>query len=182
MEGRPLLRLLPGLDWRDLELRIEKGDEPLEQVCEEAAGLLCDAVLEAGRHADSWRLGLRAALTELLHVLGDQPQLARALLIDVHAVRGRAWEAHRCAVARLTTALDSARSEPGALPSASPTTAGLVLGAIEESLRLELLAGRGAEVECLLPDFAHLVVLNYFGEDEAWLELRSDGVRTPTGS
>lgn len=34
-------------------------------------------------------------------------------------------------------------------------------------------------VERLLPDLAHLVVLNYFGEDEAWLELRSTDGRHP---
>ena len=52
-------------------------------------------------------------------------------------------------------------------------TAGFMVGAIEESLALEIGAGRAAEVERLLPDLSHLVVLNYFGEDEAWLELRS---------
>jgi hypothetical protein len=52
-------------------------------------------------------------------------------------------------------------------------TAGFMVGAIEESIGLEIGAGRAAEVERLLPDLSHLVVLNYFGEDEAWLELRS---------
>lgn len=179
MEGRPSLRLLPGLDWGDLERRIGSGEEPFERVYEEAAERLCDAVLEAGRRADSWRLGLRAALAELLRVFAERPLLARALLVDVHAARGLAWEAHQAAVARLTAALDSARSAPGALSSASPTTAGFVFGAIAESLALEILAGRGVELERLLPDFAHLVVLNYFGEDEAWLELRSDDVPAP---
>jgi hypothetical protein len=39
---------------------------------------------------------------------------------------------------------------------------------------LELGERRAGEIERLLPDLSHLVVLNYFGEDEAWLELRSD--------
>jgi hypothetical protein len=52
-------------------------------------------------------------------------------------------------------------------------TAGFMVGAIEESISLEIGAGRANAVERLLPDLAHLVVLNYFGEDEAWLELRS---------
>ncbi len=56
-------------------------------------------------------------------------------------------------------------------------TAGFMVGAIEESIGLEIGAGRAAEVERLLPDLSHLVVLNYFGEDEAWLELRSSDCR-----
>ena len=179
MEGQPSLRLLPGLDWGDLERRFASADEPFGQVYEEAAELLCDEMLDAARRAGSWRLGLRAALAELLRVLAGQPLLARALLLEVHVARGRAWEAHQRAVARLTAALDNARSEPGALPYASPTTAGFMLGAIEESLRREILPGGRAEVERLLPDFAHLVVLSYFGEDEAWLELRSGDVPAP---
>ena len=55
-------------------------------------------------------------------------------------------------------------------------TAGFMVGAIEESIGLEIGAGRAAEVERLLPDLSHLVVLNYFGEDEAWLEMRSGDV------
>ena len=56
-------------------------------------------------------------------------------------------------------------------------TAGFMVGAIEESIALEIGAGRAAKVERLLPDLSHLVVLNYFGEDEAWLELRSERCR-----
>ena len=48
-----------------------------------------------------------------------------------------------------------------------------MVGAVEEAIATEIGAGRTATVERLLPDLAHLAVLNYFGEDEAWLELRS---------
>ena len=118
-------------------------------------------------------LGFRAALAELLRTVAEQPLLAKALLIEVRAARGLAWAAHQRVVERLIAAVDSARSEPDALASASPMTAGFMVGAIEESIGLEIGAGRAAEVERLLPDLSHLVVLNYFGEDEAWLELRS---------
>jgi AcrR family transcriptional regulator len=148
-------------------------DECFGQAYEEAAERLCEDLLEAGRKADSWRLGFRAALAELLRTVAEQPLLAKALLIEVRAARGRAWAKHQQVVERLTEAIDSARAEPGATSSASPMTAGFMVGAIEESISLEIGAGRAAEVERLLPDLAHLVVLNYFGEDEAWLELRS---------
>jgi len=148
-------------------------DECFAQAYELAAERLCEDVLEAGRRADSWRLGLRAALAELLRFVAEQPLLAKALLIEVRSARGQAWAKHQQVIERFVAAIDSARAEPGATPSASPMTAGFMAGAIEESIALEIGAGRAATVERLLPDLAHLVVLNFFGEDEAWLELRS---------
>jgi len=150
-------------------------DECFAGAYEEAAERLVEELLEAGSRAGSWRLGFRAALAELLRFVAEQPLLAKALLIEVRAARGRAWAAHQRAVERLVAAVDGAREDPDALPSASPVTAGFMVGAIEESIGLEIGAGRTAEVERLLPDLCHLVVLNYFGEDEAWLELRSSG-------
>jgi AcrR family transcriptional regulator len=142
---------------------------------EQAADELRENLLRAGRGAGGWRDGFRSALAELLRFVAEQPLLARALLIEVRAARGRAWVKHQQVVERLVAAIDRAREEPGARPSASPMTAGFMAGAIEESISLEIGAGRATEVERLLPDLCHLVVLNYFGEDEAWLELRSAG-------
>ncbi len=140
---------------------------------EVAAERLCAEVLEAGRGAKSWRAGFRAALARLLKTVAEQPLLAKALLIEVRAARGRAWEKHQQLVERFGVAIGSAaRREPGASPTTA-LTAQFLVGAIEESIVTEIGAGRTATVERLLPDLAHLVVLNYFGEDEAWLELRS---------
>jgi AcrR family transcriptional regulator len=163
-----------GISRDQFQRRFGGKDECFGQAYEEAADRLCEDLLEAGRGADSWRLGFRAALAELLRTVAEQPLLARALLIEVRAARGTAWAKHQQVVERLIATVDSARQDPDALPSVSPMTAGFMIGAIEESIGLEIGAGRAAEVERLLPDLSHLVVLNYFGEDEAWLELRSD--------
>ena len=149
-------------------------DECFGQAYEEAADRLSQDLLEAGREGADWRLGFRAALAELLRTVAEQPLLAKALLIEVRAARGQAWVKHQQVVERLVAAIDSARLQPDALPSTSMMTAGFMIGAIEESIGLEIGAGRAAEAERLLPDLCHLVVLNYFGEDAAWLELRSD--------
>lgn len=140
---------------------------------EMAADRLCAEVLEAGRLAESWRAGFRAALARLLRTVAEQPLLAKALLIEVRAARGDAWAKHQQLVERFARAIDSARHEPGAQPTITPLTAQFVVGAIEEAIATEIGAGRTATVERLLPDLAHLAVLNYFGEDEAWLELRT---------
>ncbi|HWA54377.1 MAG TPA: TetR/AcrR family transcriptional regulator [Solirubrobacterales bacterium] len=139
---------------------------------EVAAERLCAEVLEAGRRAESWRAGFRAALVRLLRNVAEQPLLAKALLIEVRAARGEAWAKHQQMVERFVDAVDVAKQEPGACPTTG-LTAQFVVGAIEESIVTEIGAGRAATVERLLPDLAHLAVLNYFGEDEAWLELGS---------
>lgn len=143
------------------------------QAYEMAVERICAEVLEAARGAESWRAGFRAALARLLRTVAEQPLLAKALLIEVRAARGEAWVKHQQAIERLSAAVDSARGERGARPTATTLTAQFVVGAVEEAICAEIGAGRTATVERLLPDLSHLAVLNYFGEDEAWLELGS---------
>lgn len=156
-------------------------DECFARAYEEAAARLRDDVFEAGRDAPSWRAGFRAGLAELLRFVAEQPLLAKALLLEVRAARGRAWAVHQQVVDRFVAAVDLARQDPDALPAVAASTAGFMVGAIEESLALQIGAGRAADARRLLPDLSHLVVLNYFGEDEAWLELRSEGSSAPAG-
>jgi AcrR family transcriptional regulator len=143
------------------------------EACEMAADRICAEVLEAARSATSWRAGFRAALATLLRTAAEQPLQAKALLVEVRAARGRAWAKHQQIVERFAAAVDSARLEPEARSSATALTAQFVVGAVEEAICTEIAAGRTATVERLLPDLSHLAVLNYFGEDEAWLELGS---------
>ncbi len=143
------------------------------QAYEMAVERICAEVLEAARGAEGWRAGFRAALARLLRSVAEQPLLAKALLIEVRAARGQAWAKHQQAIERLAKAVDSARQERGATPTATALTAQFVVGAVEEAICTEIGAGRTATVERLLPDLTHLAVLNYFGEDEAWLELGS---------
>ncbi|HYJ21132.1 MAG TPA: TetR family transcriptional regulator [Solirubrobacterales bacterium] len=165
-----------GITADQLQRRFGNKDELFARAYEEAADRLCEELFAAAREAADWRLGFRAALAELLRTVAEQPLLAKAMLIEVRAARGRAWAAHQRLTERLMAAVDSAREDPDALSGVSPMTAGFMVGAIEESIGLEIGAGRSGEIERLLPDLSHLVVLNYFGEDEAWLELRSGDV------
>lgn len=125
-----------------------------------------EQVAEAFRSAPSWRAGFEAGLSLLLRGIAAEPAIARALLVEVRAARGEAWTKHQELTERIVEALDGVRDERGARPSATATTAGFVLGAIEESLCIELAAGRGAEVERLLPDLTRLAFLQLLGESD----------------
>jgi len=170
-----------GISRDQFHRRFGSKDECFARAYEEAAARLRDDVLEAGRRAASWRLGFRAALAELLRFVAEQPLLAKALLLEVRAARGRAWAVHQQVVERFVAAVDRAREDSEALPAVAGSTAGFIVGAVEESLALEIGAGRTEDVQRLLPDLCHLVVLNFFGEDEAWLELRSEGSTARAG-
>jgi AcrR family transcriptional regulator len=134
---------------------------------EAAMDRLVEQIADTCRAAPSWRAGFEAGLAYLLRRVATQPAIARALLVEVRAARGEAWSKHQQLTERVVAALDRVREEPGARPSATATTAGFVLGAIEESLCIELAAGRGAEVERLLPDLTRLAFLQLFGEDDS---------------
>jgi AcrR family transcriptional regulator len=162
-----------GISRDRFQRRFEGKEACFAQAYEMAADRLCAEVLEAAQGAESWRAGFRAALAALLHTVAEQPLLAKALLIEVRAARGQAWAKHQQAIERLAAAVDSARHQPGARASATALTAQFVVGAVEEAICTEIGAGRITTIERLLPDLAHLAVLQYFGEDEAWLELGS---------
>jgi AcrR family transcriptional regulator len=156
--------------------RFQRGfgskEECFARAYEMAAVRLEGELLEACEGATSWRAAFRAALAKLLRTVAEQPLLAKALLIEVRAARGRAWATHQRAMEKLARLVDTAREEPGARP-ATKLAAQFIVGAVEESICVEIGAGRVAKVERLLPDLCHLAVLQYFGEDEAWLELGS---------
>ena len=131
----------------------------------EAIERLATQVLDACQGAATWSEGFRAGLAKLLRVAAEQPLLAKALLLEVRAARGDAWVKHQEVVERLTAVLDTAREQKGARPGSSPMTSGFVAGAIEESICIELAAGRVEQIENLLPDLTHLAFLQLFGEE-----------------
>jgi len=145
--------------------RLGTKEECFARAYERAAEALAAEVRDAALAADSWRGAFRAGLAALLEFTAEQPLKARALLIEVRAARGPAWVTHQELVDRAVAALATAHDEPGARADASPMTAGFVVGAIEESLSIELAAGRAEQAPNLLDDLTHLAFLQLFGEE-----------------
>lgn len=168
-----------GISYDRFHRRYGSKEECFADAYEDAAERLREELLAACGGEAGWRAGFRAGLAALLRFVAARPLLARALLVEVKAARGRAWVKHQQVVERLIAAIDTAREEPGARPGASAMTAGFVAGAIEESLSVEIAAGRAAEVERLLPDLMHLALLQLFGEAAAERELAGE---EPTSS
>lgn len=154
-----------GLSEGELRHRFASMEACFAWAYEEGAERFYGRVLEACQAAASWRHGFEAALASFLGLVAARPAEAKALLVEVRVAGGDAWRKHQELVERLVDLLDDARHEPGARASSTPTTAGFVLGAIEESLAIELAAGRGADVARLLPDLTRLAFLQLFGDE-----------------
>src|SRR5215212_6912696 len=69
------------------------------------------AMRRASAEETTWRGQLRGALDGLLSFLDDQPEIGRALLVEVHAAGARAVEKRTAAMERAARMMDRAREE-----------------------------------------------------------------------
>lgn len=121
----------------------------------------------------SWRRRLRGALVGLLGFIEEQPAVAKALLVEVHAAGPPAVLKRTEAMARAAAAVDLARLEGG--EDAPAISAEAVVAGILAVLQSRLSADRSDGFLGLLPELAYLAVLPYFGADAAAAEMRLGG-------
>lgn len=139
-----------GCAWVELEMR------------EEAAGW------------ETWREQLRGALTGLLHFLDAQPEVGRALLVEVHVAGAQAVGKRTEAMERAVALMDLARDE--SLDAAPAISAEAVVAGILAVLHTRLAAQQTDGFKRLLPELMYLAVLPYFGAEAAAAEMREDEV------
>jgi AcrR family transcriptional regulator len=144
----------------------------------DAGEWLYQRLIGAGRRQPSWREGLRAALAELLEFCSNQPAIAKALLVEVHAAGERALAQRRELMERLSKALDSARHEIPSRNAPPPVTSDFIVGAIDTLLAAKLLDGDAERAPEMLPGLLHFVVMQYLGESAAWEEMTAAPLAT----
>lgn len=147
------------------------------QAHRDASDWLYRRVVGAARRQPSWREGLRAALAELLEFCANQPAIAKALLVEVHAAGPRATAQRRELMERLARALDSGREErqQDGPPAIAPD---FIVGAIDTLLAAKLMDGEAASAPDMLPGLLHFVVMQYLGETAAWEEMAAAPLAT----
>jgi AcrR family transcriptional regulator len=148
------------------------------QAYRDAAGWLYARLTGIAKRQPGWREGLRAALAELLEFCANQPAMARALLVEVHAGGGAALAEHDLLMERLSHAIDSARREIPSRQAPPPVTATFMVGAIETLVRTKLMSAEPETAPEMLPGLLHFVVMQFFGEDAAWDELTAAPLAT----
>lgn len=128
------------------------------------------AMREEATGKAGWRGQLRGALTGLLRFLDEQPDVGRALLVEVHTAGPRAVGKRSEAMERAVAMMDLARTESdGAAPAIA---AEAVVAGILAVLHRRLAASTTESFMRLLPELMYLAVLPYFGgeaaADEMW--------------
>ena len=120
----------------------------------------------------TWRGQLRGALSGLLAFLEEQPAVARAVLVEVHAAGPRAVEKRTEAMERAVMMVDLAREE--SLGGAPEISAEAVVAGILAVLHTRLSGDpQTSDFMHLLPELMYLAVLPYFGPDAAAAEMRT---------
>jgi AcrR family transcriptional regulator len=148
------------------------------QAHRDASDWLYRRLVGAAGRQPTWREGLRAGMAELLEFCANQPAIARALLVEVHAAGDRALAQRRDLMERLSRALDSARREIPSRQAPPPVTSSFIVGAIDTLVSAKLLDGDAARAPEMLPGLLHFVVMQYFGEDAAWEEMAAAPLAT----
>jgi AcrR family transcriptional regulator len=129
------------------------------------------AMREEAAGAASWRRRLRGALAALLDFLDEQPEVGRALLVEVHAAGPAAVEMRTEAMERASAMIDLAREESG--DAAPAISAEAVVAGILAVLHGRLSLNQTDGFLRLLPELVYLAVLPYFGADTAAEEMQA---------
>jgi len=129
------------------------------------------AMREAAAGESTWRGQLRGALSGLLAFLEEQPAVARAVLVEVHAAGPNAVEKRTEAMERAAMMMDGAREESTGI--APEIAAEAVVAGILAVLHNRLSTDQTSNFMQLLPELMYLAVLPYFGADAAAAEMRA---------
>jgi AcrR family transcriptional regulator len=156
----------------------EDREDCFAQAHRDASEWLYRRMLGAARRAPSWREGLRAALTELLELCANQPAIAKAIFVEVHAAGEQALAQRRDLMERLSRALDSARREIPTRQAPPPVTSTFMVGAIDTLVCAKLMDDDAARAPEMLPGLLYFIVMQYFGEKAAWEEMSAASVST----
>jgi len=121
--------------------------------------------------SQSWLERVETGLSTIVKLFALDPKLARTAVVEVAAAGADARQLHWNAVARFTEYLEDGRELSGGreLPeNISLMSAGAVSGLIFD----ELLAGRGAQLQAMLPDLLFAMLVPYIGPRAAAEEMR----------
>jgi hypothetical protein len=126
---------------------------------------------DAAAGEETWQGRLRAGLGALLEALEADPDLARAMVVEVHAAGPEALARRSEAMKRVTDFIDSARQASTGAEAPPPIAAEGIVAGMHAVIHAKLATGESEGFRELLPDFMYFAVLPYFGADAASVEM-----------
>jgi AcrR family transcriptional regulator len=149
----------------------EDRDDCFAHAYADATDWLYRRMIGSAKRQSTWREGLRAAMAELLEFCANQPAIAKAVFVEVHAAGDRPLTQRRELMERLSRVLDSARREISSRQAPPPVTSDFIVGAIDTLVSAKLMDGDASRAPEMLPGLLHFVVMQYLGEEAAWEEM-----------
>ncbi len=130
-------------------------------------------MVEAASGQDGWTDQLRSGLAALLGFLDSEPDVGRALIVEVHAAGPEALAKRTAVMERINAFLDRARAEADEA-EVPPSIAGEGIAAgIHAVIHSRLATGATDGFAGLLPEFMYFAVLPYYGAERARAEMQA---------
>lgn len=136
-------------------------------------GRLESVVVAAAAQEQTWQGKLRAGLGALLDALDGDPDMGRALVVEVHAAGPEALEKRAVVMKRIADFIDSARGISDGGESPPPIAPEGIVAGIHAIVHARLATGATEGFRELLPEFMYFAVLPYFGAETAEAEMQS---------
>jgi len=130
-------------------------------------------VLAAASVREPWMEQLRNGLGALLAFLDEEPDVGRALVVEVHAAGPEALAKRTAVMERINAFLDRAREEAGDGAAPPPIAGEGIAAGIHAIVHSRLATGADEGFEDLLPEFMYFAVLPYFGAERARAEMQA---------
>jgi AcrR family transcriptional regulator len=124
-------------------------------------------VLAAAASEETWRGRLRAGLGALLDFLDAEPDVGRALVVEVHAAGPEALARRGAVMQRVVGFVDLARAETDEDEAPPAIAAEGIVAGVHAVIHSRLATGADDGFRKLLPEFMYFAVLPYFGAEVA---------------
>jgi AcrR family transcriptional regulator len=121
---------------------------------------------------EPWPDRIAAALRALVQLLAAESDIARMAMVEVTVAGEEARERYRGAVARFTPFLEEGREYFAQGRELPADTARFAIGGATSLIFDEVRAGRGPEMQRILPDLVFAVLMPYLGPEAAEDEMR----------
>jgi AcrR family transcriptional regulator len=145
--------------------------ETIDEVCvaafEKGVEDLRPLVVAAYHGETEWPRRIRAVIAAFLTEFAEYPELARLLTAEPFVAGPELARLHKAAIEGLVPFLREGRKlQEGREPLPDTAERG-ILGAVNSMVGRQATAGRGGELEALLPDLTQFVLTPYLGAVEA---------------
>jgi AcrR family transcriptional regulator len=144
------------------------------QAYDAALGRVEREIRVAAATATDWHGELRAGLGAMLDFLDAEPDVGRALIVEVHPAGEAALVKRDAAMQRAREVIDRGRDAAAGATTPPAIAAEAAASGIHAVIHSRLAAGNRGGFRELLPEFMYVVVLPFFGPEAAKAEMGSD--------